>query len=604
MVACRTLQLAALAAVALPAAAAAQSDRLVSIRNLTPHEHRSAGFVLASAQTVRIQAVGAEPAPRSRRREQDWWGPDDERDVWPAAAWILDARTRAVVWDLRTARTNRSPYGLHRFDDTLRLAAGTYEAHYASYPAAWQPRFSDGSLRTILRGLVGVEQGERYGGPYVDDGAFREFELVVTGAGQPARERDLEAARGVFTQTAIVRLAPAGPDSLEHAGFTLDRSAEVDILASGEARDDEAFDFGWIMHADTRERVWTLSYANSREGGGARKNRVAHTTVRLPAGRYVAFFVTDDTHYPRAWNAVPPLDPALWGLTLRIADPAARAAVRRFVYEPVPAGQTIASLTGIGDNETRSAGFAIKRPLEVRIYALGEGTGGETMHDYAWIVDAATRRRVWTMSYRDTEHAGGAEKNRLFDGTLRLEPGNYLVYYRSDGSHSAHAWNAPRPPYAQYWGVSVFPASGTLDRSIVGPLEPGGGSGAVLAELLRMGDDARGHAPFTLERETVVRIYALGEGRSDEMFDYAWIEIAGSGRVVWDMTYRVTAHAGGASKNRMFDGSVRLPAGSYVLRYTSDGSHSYDSWNSAPPDDAPSWGVVVRRPPAPAPTSP
>ena len=50
------------------------------------------------------------------------------------------------------------------------------------------------------------------------------------------------------------------------------------------------------------------------------------------------------------------------------------------------------------------------------------------------------------MSVDNTEPAGGADKNRLFDGTLHLAPGSYLVYYRSDGSHSYDDWNAAPPP--------------------------------------------------------------------------------------------------------------------------------------------------------------
>jgi len=341
--------------------------------------------------------------------------------------------------------------------------------------------------------------------------------------------------------------------------------------------------------------VWTMTHARSEEAGGAHKNRLERATLRLPAGRYVAYFVTDETHHPGEWNAVPPFDPELWGLTIRVADAAARAAVRSFVYEPVPSGQTIVSLTGIGDDETRSEGFSLKRPLAVRIYAMGEGTGGNEMHDYAWIVESTSRRRIWSMNYDETEHAGGAEKNRLFDGTLKLEPGNYIVYYRSDGSHSAKEWNATRPPESRYWGVSVFPASGRLDRDAIGPLERGA-RGTVLAELVRMGDEERARTTFRLDRETTVQVYALGEGSGGDMHDYAWIEVAGTGRVVWELTYRNSEHAGGAQKNRVFHGTIRLPAGSYVLRYESDGSHSYTDWNADPPDDPEAWGVIVRRP--------
>src|SRR5206468_7427651 len=60
-------------------------------------------------------------------------------------------------------------------------------------------------------------------------------------------------------------------------------------------------------------------------------------------------------------NGVPATDPEFWGLTLRVADPAARAAVKPFEYEPVPQGQTIVSLIGIKDDEMRSAGFALRQ---------------------------------------------------------------------------------------------------------------------------------------------------------------------------------------------------------------------------------------------------
>lgn len=585
------------AALAFPGALAAQSV-LVDIHDLTPREHRYEGFVLASPQSVRIEAVGAEPWRERRDRDRNrnsWQGPEDERDVWPAAAWVLNARTREVVWDLRTARTERSDDGLHHFAGTLSLPAGVYEAHYASFAAT--SFWSDGnwSLREILRGLGRRSRTERYGGPYVDDGAFREFALVIRGDGRPARDADLEDALHVFTGNAIATLHPAGPDSSDRYGFQLSRPTDVDVYAEGELRRDGDFDYAWIMNADTRQRVWTMTWRETEHAGGANKNRVERATIHLPAGRYVAYFVTDDTHHPGEWNAVPPVDPERWGLTLRVTDAAARAAVRAFAYEPVPAGQAIVSLVGIGDDESRSEGFTLKQPLEVAIYAMGEGRDGD-MYDYAWIVDARTRHRVWTMDYAATAHAGGADKNRLYEGTLRLDAGSYLVYYRSDGSHSAREWNAARPAESRYWGVSIFPARGTLDRNIVTAYDrTAGRGGAVLAELVRVGDNERERATFTLDRETDVQVYALGEGVSGDMVDYAWIEAQGSGRVVWEMTYRATEHAGGARKNRVFDGTIKLPAGTYVLRYESDGSHSYEDWNDDPPDDPEGWGVTVRR---------
>src|SRR4051812_5741763 len=101
------------------AAAAAQSSALAAIPCLTPREHREQGFVPASPQTVAVEALAGQPRREHNARGNkfgDWNdGPDEERDVWPAAAWIVDAHTRQVVWDVRTAQTERDRSGVRRF---------------------------------------------------------------------------------------------------------------------------------------------------------------------------------------------------------------------------------------------------------------------------------------------------------------------------------------------------------------------------------------------------------------------------------------------------------------------------------------------------------
>ncbi|MGH7614219.1 MAG: hypothetical protein ACREMW_09315 [Gemmatimonadales bacterium] len=572
----------------------AQSTLLVDIRNLTPQEHRSAAFVLPAPQALHLEATGAEPR-RDRRREFWNWGNEDERTTWPAAAWIIDVRTRNVVWDLRTAETDRSREGLRRFAGTIQLPAGVYEAHYGSFAATSVTH--TGNLDSFIsRSRDRRRQGEvRYSGPYVDDGSYRAFAFAIRGEGRPAQKEDLDSATRAFTGSVVLALLPENPGTSERTGFELARPTDVEVYAIGELQRNGAYDYGWIQNADTRRRVWEMEYARTAPAGGAHKNRMVRDIIRLAAGRYVAYFVSDDSHDPDQWNAVPPYDPDFWGLTLRVAAPAARAGVRAFEWEPVPA-RTIVSLTGMGDDELRSEGFTLRRPMDVRLYALGEGSNPDgEMDDYAWIVDASTRRRVWAMEYGNTEGAGGADKNRLFYGSIRLEAGSYLVYYKSDGSHSAGKWNASPPAESRYWGISVFPASGRLDPSAVGPLERAPSS--AIAQLIRIRSDKRKHTLFTLERPTTARIYAIGEAVGDEMADYGWIEDAASGDTVWEMTYRATSPAGGAQKNRVFDGTVRLAAGRYVLHYQTDGSHAYRDWNDDPPDDPEGWGVAVLRVP-------
>ena len=58
----------------------------------------------------------------------------------------------------------------------------------------------------------------------------------------------------------------------------------------------------------------------------------------------------------------------------------------------------------------------------------------------------------------------------------------------------------------------------------------------ILVQLIRLGDYEKVRQRFTLEKDADVRIYALGEGDDDEMWDYGWIE-GKNGRRIWEMEY-------------------------------------------------------------------
>jgi hypothetical protein len=77
------------------------------------------------------------------------------------------------------------------------------------------------------------------------------------------------------------------------------------------------------------------------------------------------------------------------------------------------------------------------------------------MYDYAWIENSRTGRIVWEMTYRKTERAGGARKNRMFDDSIFLEAGEYEVFYESDDSHSFVDWNDSPPHDPVHWGVTI-----------------------------------------------------------------------------------------------------------------------------------------------------
>jgi hypothetical protein len=112
----------------------------------------------------------------------------------------------------------------------------------------------------------------------------------------------------------------------------------------------------------------------------------------------------------------------------------------------------------------------------------------------------------------------------------------------------------------------------------------------VIAQLEGIANGQRLSTAFTLDNETAVRVYGIGEISPQGAFDYGWIVEENTGDTVWSMEQGEWDHAGGAPRNRLADVVVRLPAGSYSLHYVSDDSHSYMSWNSTPPDHL-YWGI-------------
>ena len=498
-------------------------------------------------------------------------------------AWILDTASRRTVWELEDGRSRRRGRDLRDYDDQVALDPGVYEVYYATFPEwGWHPESKGSWWKSVVHDFIGWDDDDF-------EDLISELRISLYGDGRPATQADLERARRGITDAALVSLTDPPTGDIVSRGFRLERPLEVAIYAEGEVTESGGADYGWIVDTASGARVWTLTRSGSEPAGGADKNRMERRALRLPAGSYGAVFVTDTTHSPRAWNAPPPHDPAFWGLTVTVPRPDERRFASTFDYSIKPKGEVIAQVVKVGDDRLEHAGFTLTKPMDVRVYALGEGSDGD-MYDYGWILDARTRRKVWSMEYGRTEHAGGAQKNRLADQTIHLEAGSYLIDYVSDGSHSWNDWNAEPPYDPDRWGITLFAASPGADRAAVQPYVEAKDIG-ILARIAPVGDHADRSSGFTLDRQTRVAIYALGEGSGGEMYDYGWIEDAGSGRIVWEMTYRMTDAAGGAAKNRLYQGTLVLDPGRYVLHYRTDGSHSFKDWNAAPPADPEGWGI-------------
>lgn len=413
------------------------------------------------------------------------------------------------------------------------------------------------------------------------------------------------------------------PDSLLAAGFALSGPREIEISVAGERRVRRVVRDGalellelddlWLLDLSNRKRIWDLRGESKDRaiGDGTARQR----TISLHEGDYVLFCAVRNRRPTRDMSWVSWLEDgegsstsAKWretrsgpffvtvtgrGRALTEDEIAAALATPRTNVEHSGeslGGDALADLTSLENDEARFAHFTLRRRTDVRVRAIGEGSRGE-MFDYGWIVNTKNGRTVWEMEYRGTEHAGGDRKNRLVDSTLSLGRGTYVVYFVTDDSHSFEGWNARPPSLASDWGIRVSEVAGSDARPASAITNDG--QWEVAARLVAIRNETRRRTWFTLDRRTRVRVYALGEGDRDEMYDFAWIEDGETRSPVWRMTYRNSEHAGGAAKNRLVDSAALLPAGEYVLHYESDDSHSPESWNAAPPRDRSNYGVTV-----------
>lgn len=552
---------------------------VVDIRDLYEGDLVVDGFELKSATRLNVMAIGAQV-----KHSDDMY----------AYCWILDADEREPVWVMENEDTKRrrGSKNIREFEGEINLQAGRYEVYYY----AGQPYFFSGMNIKIddFEEAIGLLE------KIFDDGD-EDYEYYSE------ETEDLmlmiEAPEGSFTKfvpvdehgrNVVVSFVRPEDNYHEEKGFTLDKEMTLKIIAIGEYYSSGRVfvDFGWIIDADSREKVWKMDKWNTSWAGGGRKNRCFYGEITLPAGNYIAHYVTDDSHCFGGWNAPPPYDPLHYGMIITTTGGDLKHARS---FEDDYSEPTIVSLTRIRDGQFKKKGFTLKTEASVHIIALGEYGYTDEFVDYGWIEGLDDDNVYWEMTEDNTDYAGGATKNRMFDGIVKLPAGSYMVHYASDDSHSYRRWN-DSPPYDQkMWGITVYGAGRDFDTSLVETFtEAPVGTGTLVA-ITGVGDDEDIQESFTLDSPQKVHIYALGEGQSGEMFDYGWIENARNGDIVWEMTYRKSRHAGGARKNRFVDTHILLEAGEYDVYYVTDGSHSFPDFNASRPNRAHKWGITITK---------
>jgi hypothetical protein len=257
-------------------------------------------------------------------------------------------------------------------------------------------------------------------------------------------------------QNVIVAITKVGDNESRSEGFTLKQDANVRVLAFGERSNNRRVmaDYGSILDARTRNKVWSMDVDRTQHAGGALKNRYIDEVIRLPRGSYVVTYNTDDSHSYEDWNDDGPFDPEHYGITVMgVGNKFNASIVAPYVEERDK--NIIAQIVRPGDDVDKSEPFKLDKTTRVRIYAIGEGQNRE-MYDYGWIEDARTGNVVWEMSYSMTFHAGGGRKNRMVKTTIMLDKGEYRLRFKSDDSHSYGDWNVDPPEDPQYWGITLY----------------------------------------------------------------------------------------------------------------------------------------------------
>lgn len=555
--------------------ATAQNESEIKIGQVSPGEIDYAGFKLNKDATLKIKGHGA---------SVEKWG-----NNLTFYGWIIESESREVVWNLLDEYENKYFHGegVFSFDTELKLKKGSYEAYFTGIYGNnitfnyYGNDFGD-MVHAVIKELISDDRDDKYSYSEKEN-----YYMAITAEGTNLIKNDGNEYIDKMVSKSVASFVRTGNDDDKSKNFSLKNDTKMYIYCQGEREGNEFYDYGWIYNLKTHKKVWPNNETDYERAGGARKNYAVYQELILPAGDYQVNYSTDGSHSYYKWNALPPHDPQFWGISIW-CDKANMKNISSVVNENIP----VIDMRRMHNNEFETQGFELTKDLDLRVICLGEIADYEP-DDYGWIIDASSGKMVWKFSRDNSEYAGGGDKNRISNEILKLKKGKYIAYFASDGSHSYKDWNVAPPSDKKMWGLSIW-AENSADKSLVKLFEEENIKDEnLIAGITKVRDNQRKYVDFTLNKEQKVRVYAIGEGDDGDMFDTGWVKNMDTGKVVWEMTYRTSEHAGGAHKNRMFNDFILLPKGNYRLYYESDGSHSFMDWNDNPPYDQMNYGIRI-----------
>ncbi|MFD2200555.1 two-component regulator propeller domain-containing protein [Shivajiella indica] len=116
-----------------------------------------------------------------------------------------------------------------------------------------------------------------------------------------------------------------------------------------------------------------------------------------------------------------------------------------------------------------------------------------------------------------------------------------------------------------------------------------------VASIEKVGNFQNLSQQLKIETEGNYLAVMVGEGLNEStLSDLGWIENANGDTLThYSKSFNNSFYAGGNEKNRIYIEPLQLSSGNYTLKYVSDDSHSYNSWNEAQPTLTDLYGIAL-----------
>lgn len=271
----------------------------------------------------------------------------------------------------------------------------------------------------------------------------------------------------------VISLLRVGDDENRRARIEVSDTVVAFVAGMGEIwSSGTRYDYGWLERESSGERIWEMTWETTDPAGGDRTNRKSEQVVTLAPGSYLLYYQSDDSHSYEDWLRSEPTNPARWGAALfvlgsgedvesveimdgdRETDTVSETRVDVSVSVTEGAGPVLVRHDRVGNDADLRSSLSLNEETDLLITAAGEiSTNGR--YDYGWIEDAESGERVWEMTLRNTEHAGGEARTRRFSGVVTLPAGDYLVRYVSDFDFAFGDFDDGAPSRPEEWGITV-----------------------------------------------------------------------------------------------------------------------------------------------------